>query len=594
MADYTLITNIKTYIGASTDTKQTVGIPAGSLAFETDTGILYILHGSTWYVYEGILKFTPSTAQVIDAAGDVILANATMVVLNPDADHTLTSTPTIADGVTGQILILTCANNEAHTVTIQDQDTLGSSNLQLLAATRAITGKMGCMLYFDGSDWIELGSDEFASIVISGLTASRLVSTSATKALESSDATAWIAGTANQITVTDDTDGSVTLSTPQDIAAASSPSFAGITLTGTSIYTPSTTQVIDAAADAILANATVVVLNPDDDYILSSTPTIANGIAGQILYITCANAETNTVILQDQDTLAASNLQLLAPMRAITGKTVLKLVFDGTNWVERGSNELGTLSAYDLGIRDRAAYRSDVNLTHEFQNAFASKEYVYSRDFDTVKSGILAHIDSDDQGDTAAAVWGDGRFIYLANHGGGLHTYSLDAAYSYDKGTQEHSFNGITLPQNVFITVTNIRPTGDGTANDTTDEVGIADATNNRLFNRSTGGSDTQDMDWYCEWELPELASGITTAKIYVRANDYASCVVTWTWEDQAGNADATGPVTITPTGNDTWEEFTYTFTSAYTSLEHVWSKIAITGLDTGDTVDFGGIALKF
>jgi len=191
MAYYTLTGKVNTYIGASTDTKPSTGVPAGSLAFETDTGILYILHGSTWYVYEGILKFTPSTAQVIDAAGDAILANATMVVLNPDADHTLTSTPTIADGVTGQILILTCANNEAHTVTIQDQDTLGSSNLQLLAATRAITGKTNCTLYFDGTDWVEFGGGGAGNTTIE---------------LPVGDATVYADGAANAGVVTENHD----------------------------------------------------------------------------------------------------------------------------------------------------------------------------------------------------------------------------------------------------------------------------------------------------------------------------------------------------------------------------------------------------
>jgi len=55
----------------------------------------------------GELVYTPSTAQVIDAAGDAILANATIVELNPDGDYTLTSTPTIADGTEGQILYIT-------------------------------------------------------------------------------------------------------------------------------------------------------------------------------------------------------------------------------------------------------------------------------------------------------------------------------------------------------------------------------------------------------------------------------------------------------------------------------------------------------
>lgn len=57
----------------------------------------------------------------------------------------------------------------------------------------------------------------FADLTLTDLTASRLVATSAAKLLESTDIVAWIAGTVNQITVTDDLDGSVTLSLPQDI-----------------------------------------------------------------------------------------------------------------------------------------------------------------------------------------------------------------------------------------------------------------------------------------------------------------------------------------------------------------------------------------
>jgi hypothetical protein len=79
-----------------------------------------------------------------------------MVVLNPNGDYTLTSTPTIADGSTGQIVFITCDNAEANVVTVQDQDTLANSNLQLGAATRAASGKDVLKLIFDGTDWIEV------------------------------------------------------------------------------------------------------------------------------------------------------------------------------------------------------------------------------------------------------------------------------------------------------------------------------------------------------------------------------------------------------------------------------------------------------
>jgi len=67
---------------------------------------------------------------------------------------------------------------------------------------------------------------------VSSLTASRLVATGSDGVLESTDADSWIAGTSNQITVTDDGDGTATISTPQDIHTGASPTFAGMTLTG--------------------------------------------------------------------------------------------------------------------------------------------------------------------------------------------------------------------------------------------------------------------------------------------------------------------------------------------------------------------------
>lgn len=68
----------------------------------------------------------------------------------------------------------------------------------------------------------------FKSITLTDLLASRLIATDSGKVLESiADLTAWIAGTANQVIVTDDTDGTLTLSTPQDIHTDATPEFAG-------------------------------------------------------------------------------------------------------------------------------------------------------------------------------------------------------------------------------------------------------------------------------------------------------------------------------------------------------------------------------
>lgn len=141
-----------------------------------------------------------------------------------------------------------------------------------------------------------------------------------------------------------------------------------------------------------------------------------------------------------------------------------------------------------------------------------------------------------------------------------------------------------------FIDVNDFNPEGDGTNNDTVEHT-RADATNRRLFNRTTGVQDTQDMDWYGEKAVSQTPTSLT---LWTRASDFANCVVAIIISDQDGNNDATGSVTITPTGNDTWEEFTYTFTSTYTNDEELWIKLSITSLDTADTVDFSRCKLIY
>lgn len=71
----------------------------------------------------------------------------------------------------------------------------------------------------------------FAGLTLSDLTASRLIATDSGKVFESvEDLTNWIAGTANQVIVTSDGDGTLTLSTPQDIHTDATPEFAGFVI----------------------------------------------------------------------------------------------------------------------------------------------------------------------------------------------------------------------------------------------------------------------------------------------------------------------------------------------------------------------------
>ncbi|MBE3139518.1 MAG: hypothetical protein IMZ53_02940 [Thermoplasmata archaeon] len=64
-----------------------------------------------------------------------------------------------------------------------------------------------------------------------------------------SNLASWIAGTTNRVTVTDDGDGTVTLSGPQDIHTGASPTFAGLTVGSLSGLVKATAGVLSAVTD---------------------------------------------------------------------------------------------------------------------------------------------------------------------------------------------------------------------------------------------------------------------------------------------------------------------------------------------------------
>lgn len=117
-------------------------------------------------------------------------------------------------------------------------------NTSRLSAERALTGTANQVSVTDNgaNSTVQLGlpqsigtvsSPEFTGLTLSGLTATRLVATSGAKALASvANLASWIAGTTNQVAVADDGDGTITLSTPQNIHTGASPTFAGLTSTG--------------------------------------------------------------------------------------------------------------------------------------------------------------------------------------------------------------------------------------------------------------------------------------------------------------------------------------------------------------------------
>ena len=100
--------------------------------------------------------FVPSATQVIDATTDTISADAGLVRLDPTADLALVSEPTIADGQTGQILMLINVDSTFY-VKLYDNDFAGLSNLQLGALSRQIEENDILTLVFTGTYWVEQG-----------------------------------------------------------------------------------------------------------------------------------------------------------------------------------------------------------------------------------------------------------------------------------------------------------------------------------------------------------------------------------------------------------------------------------------------------
>ena len=121
--------------------------PDGTLFAEVDGN-------NTW---TGHQYYPTSTQQSITAVGNTITCDRRSVSISADAVYTLTSAPTIADGTDGQVCVI--VNTGTNAITLQDQDTLALSNLQLVAGTITIPAKGQLTLQFNAAlgDWIQDG-----------------------------------------------------------------------------------------------------------------------------------------------------------------------------------------------------------------------------------------------------------------------------------------------------------------------------------------------------------------------------------------------------------------------------------------------------
>lgn len=132
------------------------------------------------------------------------------------------------------------------------------------------------------------------------------------------------------------------------------------------VVAPGSTQTIDAAGDSIAPDASGrAVLDSDSaaGWTLTSTPTIADPVIGssgngQILVVCASNGDTDKTFIQDQATLANSNVRLKYPKRLITDGAYLTLMWDGVVWNETAYTgpDVETISIPDNGGGTPADY----------------------------------------------------------------------------------------------------------------------------------------------------------------------------------------------------------------------------------------------
>jgi len=170
----------------------------------------------------------------------------------------------------------------------------GTQGPYIYEDTDALNDPDGDFIGADRQAFITNGSGTIASSILTDLTATRLMSTDVNKRTASvTDLTSWIAGTSNQVTVTDDTDGTITLSLPQDIDTAADVDFNSI-----SIGTTSTALTTDSSGNLIIGTKTCI--TPIGGFGIKLTnKTGANTVAGQL--VRAATGFDDAVILTATD-----------------------------------------------------------------------------------------------------------------------------------------------------------------------------------------------------------------------------------------------------------------------------------------------------
>jgi hypothetical protein len=179
----------------------------------------------------------------------------------------------------------------------------------------AAASRAGAALGFDADGNLALSNNfdgssdpSVTSVTITGLTASRLVATDASKVLSSVSLSTYLAGTANKITVTDDGDGTATLTLPDSVTITTGLTISG--LTASRLVATDGSKVLTSISDIsvwVLGTANQIVSTP------SSGTTTLSISSTLVLPGTMAFSSTIAGTGSHTDTSSTKNVVSIAP-----------------------------------------------------------------------------------------------------------------------------------------------------------------------------------------------------------------------------------------------------------------------------------------
>ena len=250
------------------------------------------------------------------------VANYTNQAVTPESEVTYAGV--LDTSLTASQLVSSDASKKLSSTLLTDW-LAGTSNQVAVTAD----GSGGAVLS-TSQDLHSAASPTFAGATFSGMTADRILGTGTASVLESVNLTDYIAGTTNQVTVTTDGVGGVTLSAPQDLAAASSPSFTGLTVSGLT----ATRLVASDGASAVASTA------------------LSDWVTGTSNRVTVTNDGDGTITLSGPQDLGTTstpsfngvNMSASTPTLGMTSTSVSYNPSGGQGSVVTGSNPQGEMS----------------------------------------------------------------------------------------------------------------------------------------------------------------------------------------------------------------------------------------------------------